>query len=68
MNKDWVAIFQTAQHYKAVIASQILDENSIESVIFNKRDSAYNAFGEIELCVRRNDVIRAKLLIQNIED
>ena len=68
MNKDWVAIFHTAQHYKAVIASQILNENDIDSVIFDRRDSSYNAFGDVELCVRRDNVIRAKLLIKNIED
>jgi hypothetical protein len=68
MNKDWVAIFHTTQHYKAVIASQILDENDIESVIFNKGDSSYNAFGYVELCVRRDNVIKAKLLIKNIEN
>lgn len=68
MNKDWVAIFNTAQHYKAVIASQILNESNIDSVIFDKRDSSYNSFGDIELCVRRDNVIRAKQLIKNIED
>ncbi len=68
MNKDWVVIFNTAHHYKAIIASQILEEGEIDSVIIDKRDSSYNAFGEVELCVRRDNVIKAKLLIKNIED
>jgi len=45
----------------------MLSDHNIQSFIVNKQDSAYK-FGEIELFANRDDIIRAKLLIQEFED
>ena len=42
-----------------------LEENGIESIIINKQDSVYNAFGDIELYVNRNDILKAKQLLES---
>ncbi len=57
---SWAKIFTTDILYKAEIAKSILEEVNIKSVIVDKKDSAYGIFGEIELYVQRENVIRAK--------
>jgi hypothetical protein len=40
-----------------------LEEEGIKVFYINKKDSSYNNFGQIELYVQRDDVIRAKYII-----
>jgi hypothetical protein len=44
----------------------MLSDHNIHSFIVNKQDSAYK-FGDIELYVHRDHVIRAKMLIREFE-
>jgi len=67
MEKDWVKIFSTDKTYQAELARQILLENDIQSVVINKKDSSYLIFGETEVYVNRDDVLRAKQLIKTLE-
>ncbi|MCD4790305.1 MAG: DUF2007 domain-containing protein [Bacteroidales bacterium] len=62
MDKNWVKIFSTSENYKAEILKGLLLENNIEAVIINKKDSAY-LFGELELYVRMDNVLKAKRII-----
>lgn len=52
--------------YKADMIRQMLVDHEIPSFIINKQDSFYK-FGEIELYVNRDHVIRAKKLIAEFE-
>ena len=63
MEKDWVLIYSTTFEADVVIKKQLLENNEIEAVIINKQDSVYKAFGEIELYVLRDKVLKAKQLI-----
>lgn len=63
MEKDWEKIYVTKQIHLAEIAKGLLDENGINAVIVNKKDSTYG-FGEIELYVHRKDVLTAVNLIK----
>ena len=67
MVNDLVNIYGTDKPYFAELIRQMLSDNDIRSFIVNKQDSAYK-FGEIELYVYRDDVIRAKKLIQEFEE
>ena len=67
MEKGWEKIFSSAQPYQAEVAKQILEENGIQAVVINKKDSSYLAFGEAEVYVKQEDVIRAKQYIKNLE-
>jgi hypothetical protein len=60
----WEVIFSTKQLYKAEIFRGLLEEEGIHSVIINKQDSSYIAFGDIELCVNRDDVLNAIQIIE----
>lgn len=62
MRKNWKNIYETSFEYKARIVQAVLKDHGIEGVIVNKKDSAY-LFGEVELHVADEDVMRAKSII-----
>ena len=64
MEKNWVKVYATTQSYKADITKAVLADHDIESVIMNKQDSAYISIGEVELYTTREDVVKAKHLIE----
>ena len=66
MEANLVHIFSSGQPYQAEMARQMLADHNIQSFLMNKQDSAYK-FGDVELYVDRDDVIRAKKLIQEFE-
>ena len=66
MEKDWVIAYESKQEYLAEIARTVLSDNDIESVIINKKDSTYNSFGDIEIYVNRDNLIRAKQILQKL--
>ena len=67
MEKDWVLIFSTADGFSAEIARGILKENDIDNVVIDKQDRFYH-FGEIEIYVHRDNVIKAKYLLNDLEN
>lgn len=62
MDKNWTKIISTSDAYKAEIYKGLLEENEIEVVLMNKQDSAY-LFGEIEIYVIADQVIKAKHIL-----
>lgn len=67
MSSDLVHIYSAGSPYVAELVRQMLTDHNIQSFIINKQDSAYK-FGEIELFVHRDDIIRAKMLIREFEE
>jgi hypothetical protein len=66
MGSDLVQIYSVEKLYFAELVRQMLMDHDILSFIVNKQDSAYK-FGDIELFVRRDDVMKAKMLIREFE-
>jgi len=67
MDTDLVYIYSAGKPYVAELIRQMLTDHNIQSFIVNKQDSAYK-FGDIELFVHRDEVIKAKMLIQEFEE
>lgn len=65
MENDWEVVFTTQTTFEAELVHGMLLENGIENVILNQRDSAYNAFGEIYVYVRKENLIKANELINH---
>ena len=61
---NWEMLYGTGQPYKAEILKGVLEENEIQSVIVNKQDSAYLVFGEIEVYVQRDDMVKAVQILK----
>ena len=66
MASDQVYIFSCESLYKAELIRQMLHNHDITAFTLNKQDSFYK-FGEVEIYVHRDHVIRAKLLITEFE-
>jgi hypothetical protein len=66
MNEEWVSVYSSSQLYQAELLKHILADNQITAFILNKQDSAYN-FGDIEVCVKPADIIKAKHIISKTE-
>jgi hypothetical protein len=63
MENGWERIYSTDKPHLVSIVREILDENDIESVEVNKRDSVYG-FGDIEIFVKEQDAVPSRVLIQ----
>jgi hypothetical protein len=63
MNENWQVIYSTQQEYKAEIVKAVLEDNGIKCFSLSKKDSAY-LFGEIELYVGYDDILRARQIIE----
>lgn len=66
MEKDWARAYDTQQEYMAELARAVLSDNDIESVVINKKDSSYNFFGDVEVYVKRDKLLKAKLILKQI--
>ncbi len=68
MEKDWVKVYSTSDVIKAEMAKSLLQENNIQAVVLNKRDSSLLVIGEAEVYVKQEDVLNATHLIKNAFD
>jgi len=66
MEKDWIVAYSTNQIYQAEILKEVLSDHDIESIIINKQDSVYK-FGDVEVYVKRDQILKAKKLVQEFE-
>ena len=61
--QDWVKVYAVDKEHIASLIQLMLAEHDIACIIMNKQDSFY-FFGEIELYVHREEVVRALHLIE----
>lgn len=63
MEKGWICIYTSQKLQDAEMIKGLLVFNEINSVVVNKQNSAY-MFGEFEVYVNRNDVMKAKYVLE----
>ena len=63
--EDWFKLYSTKNYLEANIIKGMLEENNIQTIILNKQDSSYLAFGEIELYVPMHFKDIAQQLLNN---
>jgi len=64
MEPDWKVVYTVNKPYQAEIIKDLLEKNGITTVIMNKRDSTYLAFGEIEIYVQEEFATEARKLLE----
>ena len=62
MEKDWVVIHSSDNPHSITMIKAMLEANDIHAIEIDKQGSM-TKIGELELCVRRENVIKAKYLI-----
>jgi len=64
MEKNWKRVFLTGDLYKAEIIHDLLENEGIDSVTLNQKDSVYQTFGDIEVYVNEMDEEKALEIIK----
>ena len=59
-----VQVYTTNKPFEAEMIKEFLADNDVIAFLLNKMDSAYH-FGDIEIMVERDDVVRSKKLIED---
>ena len=67
MEKDWKQVFLTGEFYKAEMARDLLEMNSINSVIMNQKDSVYQTFGDVAVYVNELDEEKAIEILNELK-
>jgi hypothetical protein len=70
MEKGWVSIFTANEDHIAELAKVLLEDSDIQFVSLNQKDSSHpNLFsGSIKILVKRENVIRAKYLLKELDN
>jgi len=66
MDESWQEVFSTSQPWQAEMAKQILEENGIDAVVINRKDSSY-LFGEINVYAELTHADQAKELLKELK-
>ncbi|GJM28561.1 MAG: hypothetical protein DHS20C17_11960 [Cyclobacteriaceae bacterium] len=61
---EWHKVFSTDQMHKAEIVKAVLTDHSMNPVLINKKDSSYHNFGEIEVHVTSEFILRARKIVE----
>jgi hypothetical protein len=59
----WDVVYRSPLLYRVEMLKDLLELEDIPSVVVNKKDSSYLAFGEIELNIRRSDIPKAQFIV-----
>jgi hypothetical protein len=61
---DWELVYTSPLPHRVEIVVEVLKDQDIEAVKLDKRDSSYTMLGEIEVYVKKEDAILAKIIIE----
>jgi len=62
---NWVKVFESKQAYQVEMVKDMLADQGFDPVIVNKKDTAYNIFGQYEIHVAPEYAVRAIRVIEN---
>ncbi len=65
--KGWVKVHTGSKLPYVSMVKHLLESNEIPVIQLNKQDSSY-LFGEIELYVRNEDVVKTNFLLSKLSD
>ena len=64
MQDKWIPVFTTDQAYNAEYVQETLNNNGIEAVIMNQKDSSYH-FGSISVMVNQENEGKAMEILKS---
>lgn len=65
MEEGWALVHTCTEDYKAELLKGLLEQEDIEVLEINKKDSAYTMLGNHEIYVKEEDLIKAQQIIKN---
>ena len=64
----WSILRASYQVFELEMMKGFLVENGIDAVVMNKQDSSYQVFGEGELLVKEEEMLRAEELLSQSDE
>lgn len=61
----WSKVFESKKPYRTEIVKDILERKDIKAIILNRKDSAYDIFGQLEVHVEADKVLTALKIIED---
>ncbi len=61
----WISVYETDQLYRAELTKDILNNEEVDAVILNRKDSSYH-FGSIQVMVPPEDREKAAKIVKSI--
>ncbi len=61
----WSKVYESKKPYRAEIVKDVLEQNGIQTIIMDRKDSAYNIFGQLEVHVGVEEVLNALKIIED---
>lgn len=65
MAPSWSKIYETKKPYRAEIVKDILEQSGVTAIVLNKKDTAYDIFGQLEVHVKADEVLIALKIIED---
>ncbi|TVP52026.1 MAG: hypothetical protein EA341_03940 [Mongoliibacter sp.] len=63
--KNWQKVYEDGSPVRAEIVKGVLEENDIQAVILNKKESVYQIHGYYEVLVPQTDALIAINIVKN---
>lgn len=61
----WSKVYESKKPYRTEIVKDILEQKDIKAIILNRKDSAYDIFGQLEVHVEADKVLTALKIIED---
>ena len=61
----WSKVYESKKPYRSEIVKDILEQNGIKAIVMDRKDSAYDIFGQLEVHVKAEEVLTALRIIED---
>mgnify|MGYP003669870828 CR=1 FL=1 len=61
--ENWQKVYSSGMLHRAEIVKAVLEDSGLMPVVVNKQDSLYNNFGNYEVLVKTDEVLKAMKII-----
>lgn len=65
MDSQWQKVYSTDQKYRAEIVRAVLADEGLHPVVIDKQDTMYRVFGQVEVYVAPENVLRAIKIVND---
>lgn len=62
---NWISVYETDQPYRAELVKDLLNNEDVNAVILNRKDSSYH-FGNIQVMVTPEDREKATKIVNSV--
>lgn len=62
---NWISVYETDQPYRAELVKDLLNNEDVNAVILNRKDSSYH-FGNIQVMVNPEDREKATKIVNSV--